>query len=66
VQKVSFRNNRHVVTGEGELTIRIEWRDDRNSSTLFSLLGLHRDLSNDASGLKKLRKLESNGGKRKN
>jgi hypothetical protein len=50
VLKVSFRNNRHVVTGEWELVVGIDWRDDRNSNTLFPPLGCHRDLSNDASG----------------
>jgi hypothetical protein len=50
VQKVSFGNNRHVVTGEGELIVGIDWRDDWNGITLLSLLGCHRDLSNDASG----------------
>jgi hypothetical protein len=52
VQKVSFENNRHVVTGEGELAVGIDWRDDWNSSTLLSPLGHHRDLSNDASGFR--------------
>jgi hypothetical protein len=52
VQKVSFGNNRHMVTGEWKLVVGIDWRDDRNSSTLFSPLGCYHDLSNDADGFR--------------
>jgi hypothetical protein len=52
VQKVSFRNNRNMVTNKGELTVGVDWRDDRDSSTLFSFLGRHRDSSDDASGFR--------------
>jgi hypothetical protein len=54
VQKVRLGNNRHVVTSEGEWTVEVDWRDDWNSSTLFSLLGRHRDLSSDAGGYRNL------------
>jgi hypothetical protein len=52
VQKFSFGNNIHVVTGEWNLAIGIDRRDDRNSSALSLPLGRHRGLSNDAGGFK--------------
>jgi hypothetical protein len=55
VQKVSFGNNRHVVTGEWELAVGIDWQDDRNSNTLFPLLGRHCGLSNDVGEFRNFR-----------
>ena len=52
VQKVSLRNNRHVVTGEWKLVVGIDWRDDRNSNALSLPLGSHRGLSSDAGGFR--------------
>jgi hypothetical protein len=54
VQKVSFGNNKHVVTGKGKLAIGIDWRDDRNSSIMSLPLRRNHGLSNDAGGLKNL------------
>jgi hypothetical protein len=48
MQKVSFRNNRNMVTRKRELAIRIDQRDDWHSSTLFSLPGRHHEFSNSA------------------
>jgi hypothetical protein len=66
VQKVSLRNNRHVVTDKWKLAVGINWRDDRNNSTMSLPLGRHRGLSNDVGGIQELRKLESSGGENKN
>jgi hypothetical protein len=52
VQKVNFRNDRHVVTGEWKLAVGIDWRDDQNSSTLSLRLGCHCGFSNDVSGFR--------------
>jgi hypothetical protein len=48
MQKVNFRNDRNVVTSKRELAIRIDRRDVRRSSTLFSLPKRHHDFSNSA------------------
>jgi hypothetical protein len=47
-KKVSFRNNRNMVTSKRELAIRTNRRDDLHSSTLFSLPRRHHDFSNSA------------------
>jgi hypothetical protein len=52
VQKVSLRNNRHVVTSEWKLFVGIDWQDDRNSSASSLPLGRHCGLSSDVGGLR--------------
>jgi hypothetical protein len=54
VQEVNFGNNKHVVTDEWELVVEIDWRDDRNSSTLFPSPRHHRGLSNEVGGFRNL------------
>jgi hypothetical protein len=52
VQKVSLRNNRHVVTGKWKLVVGIDWRDDQYNNALSLPLGSHRGLSSDVGGFK--------------
>jgi hypothetical protein len=41
MEEVGFRDNRHVVTCEGQLTVRIDRRNDCSRRTLGFLLGHH-------------------------
>jgi hypothetical protein len=41
-----------MVTSEWELVVRIVWRDDGNSSTLFPPVGHHRGLSKQCDGFR--------------
>jgi hypothetical protein len=50
MQKVSFRNDRNMVTSEGELVVGIDRRNVWDSSVLFSFPGRHHDFSNDVNG----------------
>ena len=53
VQEVRLRENGHVVARKWKLAIRIDWRNNWNINTLsLPLIGSHRDLSSEASGLK--------------
>jgi hypothetical protein len=51
MEKVGFRDNRHVVTSEWKLTVGVDRRDDCSSGALHLPLGSHHDLSGGTSGL---------------
>jgi hypothetical protein len=50
MQKVSLRNDRNMVTREGELAVGIDRRNVWDGSTLFSFPRCHRDFSNGKKG----------------
>jgi hypothetical protein len=50
MEKVGFRNNRHVVTYERQLTVGIDRRNDYDGRTLGFLLGRHLNLAGERSG----------------
>jgi hypothetical protein len=59
MKKVEFRDDRHVVTSEWELTVGVDGRDDCSSGALPLPLGGHRDLSGGTSELEIPGKQES-------
>jgi hypothetical protein len=50
MEKVRFRNNRHVVTYERQLTVGIDRRNDCDGRTLGFPLGRHLNLAGERSG----------------
>jgi hypothetical protein len=50
MEKIGFRNNRHVVTCERKLTVGIDGRNDCNRRTLSLPLGRHLNLAGERSG----------------
>ena len=44
-QKIGLKNDRHVITGEWKLVVKINGRNDRNSDLLSLPLGSHHNLS---------------------
>jgi hypothetical protein len=50
MEKVGFRNNRHVVICERQLTVGIDTRNDCDGRTLGFPLGRHLNLSGEQSG----------------
>jgi hypothetical protein len=50
MEKVGFRDNRHVVTCEGQLTVGIDRRNDCGRRTLGFPLGRHLNLVGEQSG----------------
>jgi hypothetical protein len=50
MEKIGFRNNRHVVTYEKKLAVGIDGRNDCNRQTLSLSLGRHLNLVGDRSG----------------
>jgi hypothetical protein len=50
MEKVGFRDNRHVVTCERQLTVGIDRRNDRDRRTLSLPLGRHLNLAGERSG----------------
>jgi hypothetical protein len=50
MEKVGFRNNRHVVTCERQLTVGIDRRNDCGRRILGFPLGRHLDLAGERSG----------------
>jgi hypothetical protein len=50
MEKVGFRDNRHVVTCERQLTVGIDRRNDRDGRTLGFPLGRHLNLAGERSG----------------
>jgi hypothetical protein len=50
MEKVGFRNNRHVVTCERQLTVGIDRRNDCDRRTLGFSLGRHLNLAGERSG----------------
>jgi hypothetical protein len=64
VKKVGFKNNRHVVTYERQLTVGVDRRNDRSRRILVFLLGRHPNLADELSGSKIARKQRRLGGKK--
>jgi hypothetical protein len=64
VKKVRFRNNRHVVTCERQLTVGVDRRNDRSRRILVFPLGCHLNLADELSGSKIARKQRRLGGKK--
>jgi hypothetical protein len=50
MEKIRLGNNRHMITCEGQLTVEIDWRNDRCSRILTLPLGRHRNLVGERSG----------------
>jgi hypothetical protein len=59
MKKIGFRNDRHVIIGEGKLAIGVDGRDECSSGALPLPLGGHRDFfSIEVSGLENLGEVE--------
>jgi hypothetical protein len=56
MEKVRFRNNRHMVTCERQLTVGIDGGNDCNGRTRSFLLGRHLNLAGERSGSRIARK----------
>jgi hypothetical protein len=52
MEKIRLVNNRHMITCEGQLTVEIDWRNDRCSRILTLPLGRHGNLVGGRSGSK--------------
>jgi hypothetical protein len=50
MEKIGFRNNRHVVTCERQLAVGIDGRNDCDRRTLSLSLGCHLNLAGERSG----------------
>jgi hypothetical protein len=50
MEKIGFKNNRHVVTCERQLVVGIDGRNDCNRRTLSLPLGRHLNLAGERSG----------------
>jgi hypothetical protein len=64
VKKVGFRNNRHVVTCERQLTVGVDRRNDRSRQIQVFPLGRHFNFADKLSGSKIARKHRRLGGKK--
>jgi hypothetical protein len=64
VNMVGFRNNRHVVTCERQLTVGVDRRNDRSRRILVFPLGSHLNLTDELSESKITRKQRRLGGKK--
>jgi hypothetical protein len=56
VEKVGFRDNRHMVTCKRQLTVGVDGRDDRDGRTRSFPLGRHFNLAGERSGSSVARK----------
>ena len=63
MEEIQLGNNRHMITCEGQLTIEIDWRNDRCSRILTLPLGRHRNLVGGRSGREIKGKQRKLGGK---
>jgi hypothetical protein len=61
VKKVGLRNNRHVVTYERQLAIRIDGRNSRGRWTMILPLGRHLNIAGELSGSRITRKQRRSG-----
>ena len=64
MEKVGFRNNRHVVTCERQLTVEIDRRNDCGRRTLGFPLGRHLNLAGEQSGGNIAREQRRPGGRK--
>jgi hypothetical protein len=65
VQEIGLKNNRHMVTDKWKLAIRIDGRNNWNSSTLSLPLAGHRNLLSEVGRLKNSENREAAEGKSK-
>jgi hypothetical protein len=63
VKKIGFRDDRHMVTSEQKLAVRIDGWDHQNNDALSLPLGSHCNLSGRTSRLRNSRKQRSGRGK---
>jgi hypothetical protein len=64
MKKVRFRNNRHVITCERQLTVGIDGRNDRGRGILTLPLGRHLNLAGELSGSEITRKQRRSGSRK--
>jgi hypothetical protein len=63
MEKIRLGNNRHMITCEGQLTVEIDWSNDRCSRILTLSLGRHRNPVGGLSGSEIKGKQRKFGGK---
>jgi hypothetical protein len=64
VEEIRLQNNRHMVTCERQLAVRVDRRDDHNSKILVLPLGRHRNLVGGLNGSEIKGKQRMFGGKK--
>jgi hypothetical protein len=63
VEKIRFRDDRHMITSERKLDVGVDGRDGRSNNALPLPLGSHCNLLGGTSGLRNLEKQRSGRGK---